>query len=78
MLILPHMETVPVTFSPAKDKSEPNKQKYLGIMMELCIELKGKHRASKMLIDTVVSKVKNVLEECISNLSLNEISWNYS
>lgn len=55
-----------------------NESKSLNIVTDLCIELKGKLRVSKVLINTVVSKVQDLLEECGSDVSLNHLSSNYS
>lgn len=75
---LPYMETASVDFSPTIGNCVSKENKPLDIITDLCIELEGKHRASKVLIDTVVSKVQDVLDVCGTNLSLDEMASNYS
>lgn len=63
---------------PLLNNTESDQGKPIDIMTELCIELEGKHRASKVLIDNVVSKVQNLLEACGSDLSLDNVSSDYA
>ncbi|GBO26062.1 hypothetical protein AVEN_224829-1 [Araneus ventricosus] len=75
---LPHLENETLLdLVPTTNNSGRGDHKSIDIMTDLCIELEGKHRAPKVLIDSVVSKVQDLLEVCGSDLSLNQISSNY-
>ncbi|XP_054724028.1 uncharacterized protein LOC129234150 [Uloborus diversus] len=61
--VLPQSEDATTDDACVSDEPFEREVKPMDIMTELCIDLEGKHRAPKVLIDTIVTKVQDLLEQ---------------